>query len=459
MDSSSRLSHCGRCASTDQRPGHDGQAEQRPEEVRPGRSRQCLARDHRQESGGDDVTKAGEAVQRDQPAGVVAVHGRRERGRRAATCGRRRTRTTVAAPSRRHRRSRQTTAISTTPTMPIARSRPSLRAPAAQRRPPSSPVIGDAQARARCRSPPPASARSVSASRRRPQPEAKTKVQALTTPAAVRSAPQQRESVAAVVRGSGPVLHHQHLVRHGADHVDVVGDQQVAQALLALQPLQQPEHLLLDGDVERAGGLVEHQQLRLDDQRAGNGQPLALAAGELVRIAVCSRPGNCASVRPTSSAPQHALAPLLQRQAGSCTSRPSPTISSTVMRGDSEENGSWNTTCTSRRMAGWKRRPDPSACPPRPARPVRQIRPRAPAPGGLAGARLADDAQRAARRRCEVGALHGHELALAEPAANARQWARVAHAQRPPPASPARRRPASSWTTSRTGRLSISLRV
>ena len=46
----------------------------------------------------------------------------------------------------------------------------------------------------------------------------------------------------------------------------------------ALQPLQQRQHLLLHGHIQRTGGLVQHQQLRLDDEGARNGQALALAA-------------------------------------------------------------------------------------------------------------------------------------------------------------------------------------
>jgi hypothetical protein len=59
------------------------------------------------------------------------------------------------------------------------------------------------------------------------------------------------------------VLHHQHLVRHGADHVDVVRDQQVAQARSRCSRCSRPSTCFLDGDVQRAGGLVQHQQLGL----------------------------------------------------------------------------------------------------------------------------------------------------------------------------------------------------
>ena len=69
------------------------------------------------------------------------------------------------------------------------------------------------------------------------------------------------------------------------DHGDVVGDEEQGQAELALELLQHVQHLGLDRDVERADRLVADDQLRLKDQRAGDPDALALATGELVRIA------------------------------------------------------------------------------------------------------------------------------------------------------------------------------
>ena len=66
------------------------------------------------------------------------------------------------------------------------------------------------------------------------------------------------------------------------------------------QFLQQAQYLRLHGDIERGAGLVRQQDLRLADQRHGNHDALAHAAGELVRVlahAPRRRPG-CA---PTSS--------------------------------------------------------------------------------------------------------------------------------------------------------------
>ena len=81
------------------------------------------------------------------------------------------------------------------------------------------------------------------------------------------------------------IFHDQHMVGHGADHRNVVGDQQVTQAALSLQTLQQCQHLFLNRHIQRTGGLVQHQDVGFDDQRSGNRQPLPLTAGKLMRVA------------------------------------------------------------------------------------------------------------------------------------------------------------------------------
>ncbi len=58
------------------------------------------------------------------------------------------------------------------------------------------------------------------------------------------------------------------------------------EAELVLQVLEQVEDLRLDRDVERRDRLVADDQLRLERERAGDADPLALAARELVRVAV-----------------------------------------------------------------------------------------------------------------------------------------------------------------------------
>ena len=52
-----------------------------------------------------------------------------------------------------------------------------------------------------------------------------------------------------------------------------------------LQVAQQIDDLGLDGDVERRGRFVEHDEFGLEHHGAGDGDALALAAGEFVRIA------------------------------------------------------------------------------------------------------------------------------------------------------------------------------
>ena len=66
----------------------------------------------------------------------------------------------------------------------------------------------------------------------------------------------------------------------------IVGDEQVGEAELLLQVLQQVDHLRLDRHVERRHRLVADDQLGLDGERAGDADALALAAGEFVREAV-----------------------------------------------------------------------------------------------------------------------------------------------------------------------------
>src|SRR5262249_31056539 len=71
----------------------------------------------------------------------------------------------------------------------------------------------------------------------------------------------------------------------------VVGDEDIAEAVLPLQPAQQLEHLLLYGHVERARRLVENDDFRLEYEGAGDGNALALPPRELVRIAAKQRLG------------------------------------------------------------------------------------------------------------------------------------------------------------------------
>ena len=65
-----------------------------------------------------------------------------------------------------------------------------------------------------------------------------------------------------------------------------MADEEIGEAEALLQLDQQVQHLRLHGDVERRDRLVEHQDLRPQHQRARDGDALALAAREHVRIAI-----------------------------------------------------------------------------------------------------------------------------------------------------------------------------
>jgi hypothetical protein len=76
-------------------------------------------------------------------------------------------------------------------------------------------------------------------------------------------------------------VHHGDRVGHRHGLLLVVGDVHERDADLGLDPLQLDLHPPAQGQVQRAERLVEQQHLRVVDQRAGQRDPLLLAAGEL----------------------------------------------------------------------------------------------------------------------------------------------------------------------------------
>ena len=80
-----------------------------------------------------------------------------------------------------------------------------------------------------------------------------------------------------------PAVDDEHLVGDLPDDRQVVRDEDVRQMKLAPQVGEQVEDLCLDRDVERRDGLVEDEDLGLGGQGAGDRGPLALAAGQLPR--------------------------------------------------------------------------------------------------------------------------------------------------------------------------------
>src|SRR5471032_2911637 len=79
-------------------------------------------------------------------------------------------------------------------------------------------------------------------------------------------------------------VHHHHVIGHVLDDRQVVGDEHVGGVELLLQVHEQVEHLRLDRHVQCRGRFVRHQHFRLQHHGARQGDPLALTAGEHVRI-------------------------------------------------------------------------------------------------------------------------------------------------------------------------------
>jgi len=81
------------------------------------------------------------------------------------------------------------------------------------------------------------------------------------------------------------IPHHQHLIGQRADHAQIMADEDIGEAVTLLQVAQQIDDLGLHRHVERRGRLVQDDEPGLQDQGAGDGDPLALAAGEFMGIA------------------------------------------------------------------------------------------------------------------------------------------------------------------------------
>jgi hypothetical protein len=73
-------------------------------------------------------------------------------------------------------------------------------------------------------------------------------------------------------------------ITHAGDGCRVVRDEQVGEPEIVLQLPQQVHDLGLHGHVERGQRLVQHDQIGLASQGAGEPDTLALASGELVRM-------------------------------------------------------------------------------------------------------------------------------------------------------------------------------
>ena len=79
--------------------------------------------------------------------------------------------------------------------------------------------------------------------------------------------------------------HRRGAVAHVGDDVHVVADQDEGHAARGLEIVEEVEDLGLHRHVEGRGRLVEEEEARAEEERAGDGDPLALSAGERVRVA------------------------------------------------------------------------------------------------------------------------------------------------------------------------------
>src|SRR3546814_1654260 len=102
------------------------------------------------------------------------------------------------------------------------------------------------------------------------------------------------------------------------DYGEIVADEKVSEAQLALEPLHQVQDLRLHRDVERRGRLVANQELRVAGQSAGDGDALALPAGELVRELRAVRRRQPHLLKQLADARGERLA---ERQRGACRER------------------------------------------------------------------------------------------------------------------------------------------
>ena len=76
------------------------------------------------------------------------------------------------------------------------------------------------------------------------------------------------------------------------DNREAVGDQEIGKVKFLLEFLKKEENLGADGDIEGGDGFVSNDERGAENQGASDANALALAAGELVRIAVCGVAGQ-----------------------------------------------------------------------------------------------------------------------------------------------------------------------
>ncbi len=81
-----------------------------------------------------------------------------------------------------------------------------------------------------------------------------------------------------------PLIHDGDAVGDVVDDAEIVGDENHRQSEVLLEGFDEVEDLRLDGDIERGDRFIGDDELGFRGERAGDGDALALAAGELVRV-------------------------------------------------------------------------------------------------------------------------------------------------------------------------------
>jgi hypothetical protein len=79
-------------------------------------------------------------------------------------------------------------------------------------------------------------------------------------------------------------IHHRNPIADVFDNPKVVRNEEIRQAELVAQIHQKVKDLGLYGNIERGNGLIGDDQFRMEGDRPGNSDPLALSAAELVGI-------------------------------------------------------------------------------------------------------------------------------------------------------------------------------
>ena len=205
------------------------------------------------------------------------------------------------------------------------------------------------------------------------------------------------------------------------DHAEVVRDQDDRHPQPVLQAVDEVEDLGLDGDVQRGGRLVGDQQPGLVGQRHRDHDPLAQAAGQLVRVVVeaLGWPGH-------ADQRQHLGGPL---QARPCGLRPCAAARSRRSAGRSASSGRVRSSgpgrpsrcrrrgpCASPLFDSCTRsRPSSSTCPALMRPPGGSSRMTEVPEHGLAAAGLADQAERLALGDGEADAVDRVHRRVAQP--------------------------------------------